>query len=154
MTTTDTTTDPRVLAFQRWLKDHEGYEVSTDDISEGYDEDTYEAEGITFRVLTDEEADEATADYIRESLWAFNSSFLVSHFPDGLTEEDIDAIRGDRCEDANGAFVALVGDGFDDLVADAISQDGRGHFLSHYDHEEHDLVDATGKVAFYGFRVD
>ena len=32
-----------------------------------------------YLVLTDEEADEKTEEYIKESVWAFNSSFLSSH---------------------------------------------------------------------------
>ena len=33
----------------------------------------------SYMVLTDEEADEKVKEYIKDSVWAFNSSFLSSH---------------------------------------------------------------------------
>jgi len=37
------------------------------------------AEGNDYLVLTDEEADKAASDYIRDSLWAFNAEFLADN---------------------------------------------------------------------------
>lgn len=115
-------------------------ETSIEDVSEAVcGEDTYEAEGGEYRVLTDSEADEACAEDIRELLWAFNPEFLCGYIADGaLRSEDIQGIIGDRCEDVNPIMLALVGDSLDQLVEDAIGADGRGHFLSRYDSEEHE----------------
>ena len=41
-------------------------------------------------VLTDEEADKATKDYIEESIWAFNTDFLLSQ----MTLEDVNKYYG------------------------------------------------------------
>lgn len=123
-----------------------------DDVQEtNYGENTFDADGGEYRVLTDDEADAACAEDIRELLWAFNASFLVAYVVSGLSSDDLDAIRGDRCEDANQAFVALVeaGAGMDRLIADAIGADGRGHFLAGYDGDELELHDG-----FYAYRTN
>jgi hypothetical protein len=73
--------------------------------------------------------------------------------PEGLTADDIEAMRGDRCESVNDAFLALVGDNFDRLVEDAIAADGRGHFLNTWDGEEYDLEDESGRVVFFGYKL-
>jgi hypothetical protein len=41
------------------------------------------------------------------------------------------------CEDAAPLIEALIDD-MDAFIRDAISADGRGHFLAGYDHEEHE----------------
>lgn len=101
-------------------------------------EDEFHCGGEIYMVYTDEEANLACEEYIRETLWAFNSSFLVNYMPRELTSKNIDDMRGDRCESINEAFLALVGDNFDDLVDAAIGCDGRGHFLSSYDGHEYE----------------
>jgi hypothetical protein len=112
-------------------------------------ENEFECNGETYLVLTDEEADAATAQAIEESLWAFNASFLAAYMPEGIGEEEINSIRGDRCEDANEVMIALVnaGRGLKTLVNDAIGSDGRGHFLNHYDSEENESE--CGDYYFY-----
>ena len=98
-----------------------------------------------FECMTLENAEERAKDYIRETVWAFNSSFLVGYFPRGLDCEDIDRLRGDKCEDINSAFLALLDD-FDTFAGDAISADGLGHFLSSYDGDCLEL--SSGLVAW------
>lgn len=102
-----------------------------------YTANEFEAEGRAYLVLTDEEADAAAREYIETSLWAFNAGFLASNT--GLPEEVFKAMQ-DRCEDANETFRKLVdecGD-FDQLVSDAISSDGRGHYMNTYDGHEYE----------------
>ncbi len=101
-------------------------------------ENQFDADGAEFLVLTDSEADEAAAVYLRDSVWAFNAAFLSNYTPDGIGEVEITALRGDKCEDINDAFTALVeaGHGMKELIDDAISCDGRAHFLNTYDGEE------------------
>jgi len=140
-TTTTPTDEQRIAAYVKWAS------ADADDlVVEGYNDD--EVDG--HRVLTDDEADEVAKEYIEQSLWAFNASFLVAYLPDGVGEEVIEALQP-QCEGANDAIRSMVGDRFDDLVADAIGADGRGHFVSSYDGEEHE-VDVDG-VTFYIHRA-
>lgn len=95
-------------------------------------------DGSEYLVLSEEEADERVKDYIRESVWAFQPEFLAEH----LVIEDreaaicvLEALR-EKCEDANEPILSMVRD-VDVLVEDAISADGRGHFLASWDGEEH-----------------
>jgi hypothetical protein len=106
-----------------------------------------EVGGEEYLVLTDTEADERAAEYIKESLWAFNPSFLIYsidsvnrlsvddaiHFENMLRE-----LQCKLCESANAIILGLVGKNLDRLINDAIVAEGRGHFLSPYDGEEHE----------------
>ena len=96
----------------------------------------YSVGGCEYAIGTDEEATEAAKEAIRQSVWAFNADFLSGYMAGGeLSADDITRLRGDRCEDCNDAFLKLIDD-FDDFSDDAISADGRAHFLSTYDGEE------------------
>jgi len=119
-------------------------DVSLSDVEKAtWGDYTYEIGRSEFQVMDDDEADDACAEYIRESVWAFNASFLCHYVPEGLGEEEIESLRGDRCEDANQGLVALIeaGSGMEDFISDAVSADGRGHFLNHYDGEERESGD-------------
>jgi hypothetical protein len=99
--------------------DHYGLPVATID-------------GAEYAIATSaEEAETACSQYIEQSVWSFNASFLASHI-DALEEGDIERLRGDRCEDVNDALLKLIDD-FDCFVEDAIGCDGLGHFLATYD---------------------
>lgn len=89
-----------------------------------------------YLVLTDKEANAKAGEYILDSLWAFNASFLQYYLRGDLDEKTITTLQ-ERCEDANPALLALVKNK-KDLVDDAISADGRGHFLNTYDGEENE----------------
>ncbi len=105
-----------------------------------YGTNTYDADGGEWLVLTDDEADEAAREYIRESVWAFRPEFLAGYVPEGIDADTLQAIQGERCEDANAPILALIeaGSRFEDFAADAIGADGRGHFLAQYDGDEHE----------------
>jgi hypothetical protein len=119
-----------------------------------YLEDSYESDNETldwaeeliksenYLVLTDEEADEQAADQIRESVWAFNAYFIAKHCPKGINDDHINTLRGDSCEDCNEAMVALIeaGNGMQHFTEQAIGYDGRGHFMSFVDGEEHEVT--------------
>ena len=96
--------------------------------------DTYCFGNEDYMVLTDDEADEKVAEYIKETVWAFNPSFLSCH--SGI-DEDVFKLLQDKCESSNEAILKLIKD-FDHFVQDAVRSDGRGHFLSGYDGEEND----------------
>ena len=90
-------------------------------------------------VLTEEEAEEKAAEYIRESVWAFNSWFLLDYVPEGVTTEAIEKLQ-EHCEGANDPLLSMIED-FDEFVSDAIAADGLGHFLSSYDGDMHEHGD-------------
>tara|TARA_A100001011_G_C14115591_1_gene758940 strand:+ start:299 stop:760 length:462 start_codon:yes stop_codon:yes gene_type:complete len=101
-----------------------------------------------FLVLTDEEAEEQASDYIKNSVWAFNSSFLSSHT--GI-REDVFKLLSDKCEDSNDAVLSMIKD-FDSFVRDAISSDGRGHFIATYDHGEY--VEEINNTEYFIYRTN
>lgn len=102
-------------------------------------------------VLTDEEADEHTKDYIEESVWAFNASFLAEQT--GLPESAFEALSK-QCEEGNEPIMQMIQAtcGVDSLVEAAISADGRGHYLARYDHDEREFN--NGRMTFYIYRIN
>lgn len=107
-----------------------------------YGLDVYSFEGQTFAVADDDDAaDDAADENIRDSLWACNTSFIARHCAVKLNDKCIEAIQemqGKLCESAGPIIEALLGDNLDAFIDDAIETDGRGHFLSPQDGEEHD----------------
>ena len=110
----------------------------------GYDEYTFVFGNQEYLVVTDVEAYELAENYIKDSVWAFNSSFLASH---SNVNEDIFRLLQDKCEDSNQAILNSIND-IDDFIADAIACDGIAHFLSTYDGNEEELND------FYIYRTN
>lgn len=115
---------------------------------EEYDEDNYNND---YLVLTDEEADEKAKEYIKETLWAFNASFIASQVD--LDEEVIQAIHDNgKCEGNNDTIYNLIqklGD-FDSFVSEAISADGRGHCMSSYDGNENE--ETVNETTYFIYR--
>lgn len=91
-------------------------------------------------LLTDSESNEYCHEYILDSLWAFRPEFLS-----GETGLDVEVFRSiqsnDRCESNNEAIQALIKStcGLESFIDSAIGTDGRGHFISSYDGEEHEI---------------
>ena len=105
-----------------------------------------ELEQENYLVLTDEEADKKAADYIKDSLWAFNADFIIEHCAnyDSMDCYEFDAAcealreaQNKSCESLNGLCRALIAD-IDEFVEDAIYSDGRGHFIAFYDGKENE----------------
>ena len=95
-----------------------------------------------YAVGTDTEADEACKEYIKDSAWAFRSSFICDYcnLPQELAEA-LEAMQSKKCEGANDSILALIDKtdgGLDGFVEEAVSADGRGHFLSSYDGNENE----------------
>ena len=110
------------------------------EIKEGYDKNIFEARKGEYWVLTDEEADELTREYITDSLWAFNTDFILNHSKidsNIRVEKAFQKMQSELCENANEIVKAMITD-LDEFVQDAIDADGRGHFLSRYDGEENE----------------
>lgn len=123
--------NPRIKALSKYL------ELTKEEEKEIYYEsyDIYCYGNEEYLVLTDDEADEKVAEYIKDSVWAFNPSFLSSHSD---IDEGVFKLLQDKCESANEAVLKLIKD-FDKFVEDAVGTDGRGHFLSSYDGEENEI---------------
>jgi len=101
-----------------------------------------------YLVLTEDEAEEKAKDYIKQSVWAFNSSFLSSHT--GI-DEDVFKLLSEKCESSNDAILSMIKD-FDHFVSDAISTDGRGHFISNYDSWEH--IEEINNTEYFIYRTN
>lgn len=158
-TTTDTATEFDIDAARKLaLAIHLG--IAADDMDADldvsrYDDTVLEYGREEYRVLTDDEADEAAAAAASESLWAFNVSFLSRYVPalrESRAAKAWEKVAGELCEDAAPLVEALLGDRLAEAMRDAISEDGRGHFLSSYDGEENEQrVDG---VTFYIYRTN
>jgi hypothetical protein len=125
-------TDERQSALAEHL------DVGIDEV-EG-DGDEWTISGQTWLVLSDEAADECAAEAIQESLWSFRPEFIADHTRPRLNTAATKALaemQRKLCEDAAPLIEALVDD-MDSFIQDAISADGRGHFLASYDHEENE----------------
>jgi len=98
-------------------------------------------------ICSDDAATRRTKEYIENSLWAFNADFLSTYT--GLDIAVFEALQP-ACEDGNLAVRSIIdktGD-FDEFADEAISCDGRGHFLSTYDGEEREF-DVAGETYYY-----
>ena len=98
-------------------------------------------EGHEYKIYTEDEANYKVADYIEDSLWAFTPSFLSS--VTGVDSEVFEAIQANgRCEDNNEAIKSIL-DATDtsicEVAEEAISWDGRGHYLNSYDGNEYEV---------------
>jgi len=119
------------------LADYLGCDV--EDITEGYEWYgkfmTLEDGAQEYLILDDDEANEAVVEYIKETAWAFNASFLANYTD--LPIEVFEAMQ-EKFEDSNDVVLQCIkqkGD-IEDFAEDVVSEDGRGHFLSSYDGEE------------------
>ena len=117
--------------------------------------------GEEWLILTDEEAEEMTRDYIINELWSFNADFLMDHMDSvdllntrecGAFKKSLEKIQWNLCESSNPIVSALVGDNIDNLIEDAIEADGRGWFIGQYDGSE-DSIEYDG-VDYYIYRTE
>jgi len=99
-----------------------------------YDDCVFEHGSQMYLVLEDDEADHRCREYIEESVWSFAPWFILNYVPEGVDEELISHIQ-EKAEDGNVVIKRLIID-FDEFVEDAISSNGRGSLLNHYDGEE------------------
>ena len=105
-----------------------------------------------YAVGTDDEAQMACEEYIKDTAWAFRSSFICEYcnLPQELAEA-LEAMQSKKCEGANDAILALINKangGLEGFTECAISEDGRGHFLSSYDGEENE------RDGFFIYRIN
>jgi|TARA_R100001530_G_scaffold4252_2_gene5847 hypothetical protein len=137
-------------ALRNWLRENDYPETAHSDIeaSAWNDDELFDANGHEYLVLTDKQADQRAADDIRECLWAFNYDFVAGHSKAAaaIDEDSYQKMQSVQCENFN-VFVEAIIDDMKHFIDDAISADGRGHFLSTYDGEEHEAK-ANGKTFF------
>lgn len=127
-------------------------EARTQALAQHLETDIEDAERVIndYLVLTDDEADEMAYQYIKDSLWAFNSSFIASHCDSDIPQDAIEAIQ-EKYEASNPILLKLIKD-IDHFVEDAISQDGRGHFIGFYDGEEWEQT--VNGTTYYIYRTN
>lgn len=106
-----------------------------------WDWDYWDIEWWDYCIYTDEEADEACKEDIKETAWAFNPDFIISHSKvlnyDKWSYDILKAIQ-EQCESWNDAILKLIDD-IDEFCDDAISSDWRWHFLSWYNWHENEV---------------
>ena len=137
------------------LAEHIGGVNSSDLTKENFDHyglNVYSVNGEEWAIGTDSECDDACKLYITDTTWAFRSSFICGYcnLPQELAEA-LEAMQSKKCEGANDAILALIkkaDGGLGGFVMDAVSADGRGHFLSSYDGEERELGE------FFAYRIN
>lgn len=145
------------------LADFLGIEPSELSIDE--ERNTFSTGTCEWLVLTDEEADKKTREEIEGILWAFNPDFILKECNlikemDGPTlhsvNESLRSIQEKCCENCNDFFKGLIKGtcGLDKFVQDAISADGRGHFLAYYDFREHFHEDSRSGEDFYIYQIN
>lgn len=137
------------------LENYEGYreheiyeELFNDRYSNGY-----EIDGIEYLILNKEEKQKTLIEYIEETLWAFDSTFLADFT--GIDYEVFEAIqKNNRYESNNQAIRSLIigtNNSIEDFVDEAVHYNGAGHFLSTYDGQEIEVFDDN--VELYVYRV-
>ena len=136
-------------------KEFTAEELETEEFTES-EWDTLEIAGREYLVCTEKEADEKAAEDIKNSLWAFNANFILDHSKlNGYNDATVKAfqqMQESLCENANELVSAIIED-IDEFIEDAISSDGRAHFLSTYDDEENETEDDNGET-FYIYRLN
>ena len=115
-----------------------------------YSEYMFDVYGDEYLVMDDDRAYATAYHEISQLLWAFNTDFILDHLKDeikyGNDPVDLDELKAciklvqeKLCEGANAIIHALIDD-LEGFVDDAIAADGRGHFISPYDGEEHEVT--------------
>lgn len=114
--------------------------------------DEIDFDGGEWTICTYDKANEYARDYILDSVWAFNASFLSCHT--GIDEEAIQAIHDNgKCEGNNKLLLRLIEDE-QAFIDDAISSDGLGHFLNSYDGEYVELGNDNNGLFWVAYRTN
>jgi uncharacterized protein YbdZ (MbtH family) len=113
----------------------------------------FSAYGQEWAVGTEDEAQEAAIQYIKDNAWTFKPEFIASHTKGGASNGMIKAITAlqELCESCNEDVKSLIED-IDDFIENAVSSDGRGMFLSPYDSNEQEVK--VGNEYFYAYRLN
>ena len=126
-----------------------------------YSEYRFDVYGDEYLVIYDDRVYATAYHEISQLLWAFDTDFILDHLKDDIEYGDdpvdlgelkagIDIAKEKLCEGANAIIHALIDD-LEEFVDDAIAADGRGHFFSPYDGEEHEVT-VDGET-YYIYRI-
>lgn len=98
----------------------------------GWGDCLFSAEGTEYYCGEIDEMEEATGEYIKETLWAFNASFLSKMT--GMPESVFKSMQ-DQCEGANEPIKEIIErtSDFPSFIGAAINADGIGRFLNGWD---------------------
>lgn len=114
--------------------------------------DDIDFDGQEWQICTYDLANERAKDYILDSVWAFNASFLAQHT--GIDQDAIQAIRDNgKCEGNNKILLRLIEDK-QAFVDDAIGWDGIGHFLNTYDGDCVELGNDKNGIFWVAYRTN
>lgn len=164
----ETVEEMHMYAFWKWYSENVE-KITFEEFEETASIETYSFNGLSlveiyndqYAIGDNDDADNAASTYIEDTLWAFNADFIAGEIGN---LELIPAIRAinEMCEDGNEPMRALI-EAFttiEEFVKDAISADGRGHFISSYDGEENEIVidvdygNGDQKETFYIYRIN
>ena len=126
-------------------------ELSINEIEdiEEEDDNRWACQGSEYFSGSEEDITERVKEYIEQSLWAFNASFLHSYSSISNTSTWLTIMEPiqQQCEGGNDAVKELVGwdDNADEITEDAIAADGYGHFLNSWD-GTHDSIEISGET--------
>jgi hypothetical protein len=145
----DTDEDNQVQKLAAIARMFDLSENDLNDIEIDFDNYTANVQGIEYYFGTDSEMDEKATDYVKDSLWAFNSSFLASETE--LPSEVFQALS-EKYESGNDAILRIVEKtcGLESFVGAALRADGRAHFLNNYDGEEQEAT--VNNETYYAYR--
>ena len=150
-------TDEKLNALAKFL------EVDVNELEESnyYDDNNgYSYGNQEYLVLTDKEADDKAREEIEETLWAFDTNFILRHcstydkmdcYEFEQAEKALRKVQAECCESLNPLVKALIED-MDEFVESAIMSDGRGHFIAGYDGYENEVK--INDTWYYIYRVD
>lgn len=116
-------------------------------------------DGNEYAVGTDKQATKAALEAAYQSLWAFRSSYIISHLnisgrAADVAEKALEKMQGELSEDAGPIIELLLGSKLKRFLRDAVDTDGRGHFLNGWDSEEYDSDDIPGLPSGkYAYRI-
>ena len=131
----------KIEALKEFLKNEYKEEIKAEEITTAtYNTSIFYYYNQEYLVLTDEEAEEEAKKEIKNTLWAFNSDFIIEHSKIEYNQRVVEILRkmqGELCEDCQEFIEALIKD-LDEFCEDALDADGRGHFLSYYDGAENE----------------
>ena len=109
-----------------------------------------------YAIGTDEEADEAARNYIKNTLWAFDPGFILRQceLPNSMREM-FTQWQGTQCECCNDDLEDIIERlcGLDDFADAAIQSDGRGRFLGSYDDCENKVHSDLLDEVYYVYRI-
>lgn len=142
--------DARIIALANHLESTKEEREAITETEDG--QSIYTTSEGDYRVLNDAEADMAAFDSIYESVQYFNASFLAEYCE--LPESVFTSIQKDE-RNADEAILSLIKrmpDGMQGFVDEAISADGRGHFIAQYDFDENE--ETVEGVTYFIYRVN